>query len=66
MQKKALFLQCHKVVIAVKLIYGTGLGNDVMDRVELLNKLLNSIKPPHVATLFHLTYKRLFSYNALT
>jgi len=64
--KKALFLQCHKVVIAVKLIYGTGLGNDVMDGLELMESLPNSIKPPYVATLFHLTYKRLFSYNALT
>ena len=54
------------MVIAVKLIYGTGIGNDVMDRAELLNRLLNSIKPLYVATLFHLTYKRLFSYNALT
>ncbi len=42
MQKKALFLQCHKVVIAVKLIYGTGIGNDVMDGAELMESLLNT------------------------
>jgi hypothetical protein len=29
--EKALFLQCHIVVIAVKLIYGPGIGNDVMN-----------------------------------
>jgi hypothetical protein len=29
--EKAPFLQCHIVVIAVKLIYGTGIGNDVMN-----------------------------------
>jgi hypothetical protein len=36
------------VVIAVKRIYGTGLGNDMMDEAELMNSLLNSIKPPYV------------------
>jgi hypothetical protein len=64
--KKALVHQCHNVVIAVKRIYGPGIGNDVMDGAELMNSLLNSKKPPHVERLFHLTYKRLFSYNALT
>jgi hypothetical protein len=29
--EKALFPQCHIVVIAVKLNYGTGIGNDVMN-----------------------------------
>jgi hypothetical protein len=29
--EKALFFQCHIVVLAVKLIYGTGIVNDVMD-----------------------------------
>ncbi len=33
--EKALFLQCHKVAFAVKLIYETGFWNDVMDSVEL-------------------------------
>ncbi len=37
------------MVIAVKLIYGTGLENDVMDGSELMESLLNSIKPLHVA-----------------
>jgi hypothetical protein len=43
--EKALFLQCHIVVIAVKLIYGTGIGNNVMDGVGLMEGLINSIKP---------------------
>jgi hypothetical protein len=33
--EKALFLLCHIVVLFVKIIYGTGIGNDVMDVVEL-------------------------------
>ena len=37
------------VVIAVKLIYGTGIGRDVKDGSELMGSLLNSIKPLHVA-----------------
>lgn len=28
------------MVIAVKLIYGTGIGNDLMDGAELMNKYL--------------------------
>ncbi len=47
--EKALFLQCHIVVIAVKLIYGPGIGNDVMNGSGLMESLLNSIKPLHVA-----------------
>ena len=37
------------VVIAVNLIYGTGIGHDVKDGSELMESLLNSIKPLHVA-----------------
>ena len=33
------------MVIAVKLIYGTGIGNNVMDGVGLMEGLINSIKP---------------------
>jgi len=33
------------VVIAVNLIYGTGVGNNVMDGVGLMEGLINSIKP---------------------
>jgi hypothetical protein len=33
--------------IAVKLIYGTGIGHYVMDGSELMESLLNSIKPLH-------------------
>jgi hypothetical protein len=36
------------VVIAVKLIYGIVVGYDVMDGSELMESLLNSIKPLHV------------------
>jgi hypothetical protein len=36
------------VVIAVKLIYGTGIGNDVMDGAELMNSWFNSKMPPRV------------------
>jgi len=42
-------LKCHIVVIAVKLIYGTGIGHDVKDGSELMESLLNSMKPLHVA-----------------
>ncbi len=35
------------MVIAVKLIYGTGIGNNVMDGVGLMEGLINSIKPPY-------------------
>ncbi len=37
------------MVIAVKLIYGTGIGHDVKDGSGLMESLLNSIKPLHVA-----------------
>ncbi len=37
------------MVIAVKLIYGPGIGNDVMNGSGLMESLLNSIKPLHVA-----------------
>jgi hypothetical protein len=30
--EKALFLQCHMVVKAVKIIYEIGIGNDVLNR----------------------------------
>ena len=33
------------MVIAVNLIYGTGVGNNVMDGVGLMEGLINSIKP---------------------
>ena len=46
---KASFLYCHNVAIAVKLIYGTGIGNDGMDGWGLMENLLNSIKPLYVA-----------------
>jgi hypothetical protein len=41
------------VVIAVKLIYWTGIGNDVMDESGLMESLLNSIKPLHVVNQGH-------------
>jgi hypothetical protein len=31
--------------MAVNLIYGTGIGNNVMDGVGLMEGLINSIKP---------------------
>jgi hypothetical protein len=37
------------VVITVKLIYGTGIGNDGMDESGLMENLLNSIKPLYFA-----------------
>jgi len=37
------------VAIVVKLIYGTGIGNDGMDGWGLMENLLNSIKPLYVA-----------------
>ena len=37
------------MAIAVKLIYGTGIGNDEMDGSGLMENLLNSIKPLYVA-----------------
>jgi hypothetical protein len=40
------------------------IGNDVMEGADLMNSLPNSKKPPRVKTLFHLTYKCLFSYDA--
>ena len=46
---QAPFLYCHIVAIVVKLIYGTGIGNDGMDGSELMENLLNSIKPLYVA-----------------
>ena len=47
--EKALFRHYHIVVIAVKLIYGTGIGHDVKDGSGLMESLLNSVKPLHVA-----------------
>ena len=37
------------MAITVKLIYGTGIGNDGMDGSGLMENLLNSIKPLYVA-----------------
>jgi hypothetical protein len=37
------------VAIAVKLIYGTDIGNDGMDGSGLVENPLNSIKPLYVA-----------------
>jgi hypothetical protein len=46
---KAPFLYCHIVATAVKLIYGTDIGNDGMDGSGLVENPLNSIKPLYVA-----------------
>jgi hypothetical protein len=46
---KAPFLYCHIVAAAVKLIYGTDIGNDGMDGSGLVENPLNSIKPLYVA-----------------
>jgi hypothetical protein len=50
------------VVIAVKLIYGTGIGHYVMDGAGLIECLLNSIKPLHVAVA-SLTVKLQISFQ---
>ena len=50
------------VVIVVKLIYWIDIGNDVMDGSELMESLLNSIKPLHVAVA-SLTVKLQISFQ---
>ena len=37
------------MAITVKLIYGTGIGDDGVDGLGLMENLLNSIKPLYVA-----------------
>ena len=39
------------MAIAVKLIYGPGIGNDVMNGSGLMESLLNSIKPLNVVVV---------------
>ncbi len=41
--EKALFLQCHIVILAVKLINSTGIGNDVMDGTGLMGTVNDDI-----------------------
>jgi hypothetical protein len=41
------------VVVAVKLIYWTGFGNDVVNGSGIMESILNSIKPLHVVVDYH-------------